>query len=153
MKKLKYAVILLFGLSMVTMMTSCNKDGGGNVYENKIVGEWQVIKATGFTYGVTGELIQEEDLEEDWYEDMYYRFMSNGMVVMNEMTNSNTERVIVPYLIEGNTLYMGFYLDVDENVFTIKELTNSKMVWEQELTSSYSAGYKFVYIYDLKKVN
>lgn len=48
MKKLKYAVILLLGLSMATMMTSCKKDNA-----QLIVGKWELV--TDMQFYLLGE--------------------------------------------------------------------------------------------------
>ena len=145
-------------------MASCTKDpdnggnggnnGGGNngSYQDKIVGEWQMIKKMYYKYDTIGVLVNESILEEGdeyWDEELgYYKFMSNGMVVVNSeiFHKSNTENVIVPYLIEGDTLYIsdGYSFD-DDFTYTIKELTNSTMVWEQErIRNDYLEGYVVV---------
>ncbi len=149
MKRLKYAVILLLGLSMATMMTSCNKESS---YKDKIVGVWQTTKETIYTYDLSGSLINESSYD-DYSEDENYRweFFSEGLVkTSGEIWHkTNSKDYFISYVIDGNRLIFSLIGDTEE--YTILELTNSTMEWEQEYVSSYS-NCKYVYRYEFKKV-
>lgn len=136
MKKLKYAVILLLGLSIAsTMMTSCTKDkdnpnnggNGGGSYQTKIVGEWELIKWSECLYDSLGAVILEEVFDEDIEN---FKFTSEGMVSMDMRWWKSDGIVIATYDIKDDILKMR-YTDCTEE-WTIKEMTNSKMVWEKE---------------------
>lgn len=149
MKRLKYAVILLLGLSMATIMTSCSKESS---YKDRIVGEWQMISDTYYAYDSSGTLII-EDADYDGIPNesakWKFDFLSEGMVKLSSYwLKSNTEILFVPYLIEGSDLYIDIN---DPIVYTIQELTNSKMVWKEEL-SSYGNPKRLV-IYEFKRVS
>lgn len=167
MKKLKYAVILLLGLSMVsTMMTSCKKDNdnmnnggnGGGSYQTKIVGEWELIKFSGCWYDSIGTLILEREFDVEKYEN--FKFTSEGMVSMDWIWWKSDGIVIATYDIEDDNLKMR-YTDCTIE-WTIKEMTNSTMVCEEEwfhdgywISDDY--GYvdsgRVVYRMEFKKVN
>lgn len=145
MKRLTNAVILLLGLSMITMMTSCNKENDVSSYKDKIVGEWQMTKKANYKYDPMGAIVHEYEHYIPFEDEMagVWVFTSEGTVKAPNIKKSNTDYVIMSYLIEENTLYIG------EEAFTIRELTNSKMVWEQE--NSYSNGSKRVERYEFKR--
>lgn len=149
MKSLKYAVILLLGLSMVSMMSSCKKESS---YQDKIVGEWLMTKETYYNYDLTGALVY-EDVDDYPYGEDTWKFLSNGKVKTPSWywQKSNTDDFVCDYIIEGNTLSLVAWNEIDEqDVFTIQELTNSTMVWKNERITG---DIKKVRIYDLKKVN
>lgn len=104
MKRLKYAVILLLGLSMATtMMTSCTKDKA-----QLIVGEWEVISATHIHNG-------QSDYE---YVGLIYTF--------NEKTTNFPDYLpYFTYEIKDNTLSV-----TNDDTYTIVELTNSSLILE-----------------------
>ena len=115
MKRLKYAVILLLGLSMATIMTSCKKDsgengnsngGGGNTYSELIVGRW---KATN-TWGSHGFL--------QIHEDQLVVFTADGLTTF-------PYGEAVGYIIEGDELIP----QVNEEFppYIIDELTSSTL--------------------------
>lgn len=150
MKRLKYAVILLLGLSMATMMTSCNKESS---YQDRIVGKWQLLKKSAYNYDLSGTLINE------WVNDYPYgnetwEFFSEGMVRMPSeyWQKSNDDYFVCDYLIEGTTLSLRAWGEqiYEQDVFTIQEMSNSTMVWKNELVAG---DIKKVRIYDFKKVN
>ncbi|MBR4391799.1 MAG: lipocalin family protein [Bacteroidales bacterium] len=153
MKKLKYAVILLLGLSMVMIMTSCNKEEDVSSYKDKIVGEWQMTKEYYCRYDPTGAIDDESEYYVPNDEEMgKWKFFSEGMVRMSNdwwhKSNSElSEFYNVPYIIDESTLYIGD--GSDEFTYTIKELTNSTMVLEQEYY--YSDGSRSVGRYEFKK--
>lgn len=104
MKVLKYAVILLLGLSMATMMTSCTKDKA-----QLIVGEWETVSVTYVSNGA---------LHNGGYAGLVYTF--------NDKT-TNFPQVLynLPYEINDNTLTV-----ISEDSFTIVELTSSSLILE-----------------------
>lgn len=139
MKRLKYAVILLLGLSMATMMTSCSKEKS---YQNRIVGKWQQTEDKYSIYNSTGTLVcppvitnyDEEDGEIiEFYPDNVYDSDSGGMK---------------HYKIEGDniTLWAG-----EKYEYTIQELTNATMVWVNE--GELSDGGRYVWERVFKKLN
>ncbi len=136
MKRLTNAVILLLGLSMA-IMTSCTKDpenggNGGNSgsvsYQTKIVGDWKVTKGALYLYDSIGTLILEKDYNYEDYEN--FRFTSEGMVSMDWMWWKSDGIVIATYDIVDDNLKMR-YTDCTIE-WTIKEMTNSTMVCEEE---------------------
>ena len=141
MKRLKSAVILLLGLSMATMMTSCNKESS---YQDKIIGKWQVTKIIWYTYDLSGTLVDESVFNDI---DDVYEFFSNGSVYANV---EDGEIYTVSYVITGNTLSFIFGMPFEEH--TILELTNSTMVWELESVDS-DNNRKYVTRRELRKVN
>ena len=151
MKRLTNAVILLLGLSMVTMMTSCNKENDVSSYKEKIVGEWQMTKESNFEYDPTGAIVHEYEYYIPFEDELagIWAFTSEGTVRIPIIKKSNTDYVIMSYLIEESTLYIGPGIYTDDDAFTIRELTNSTMVLEQE--DSYSNGSKRVKKYEFKR--
>ena len=135
--------MLLLGLSMATIMTSCSKESS---YKDRIVGEWQMISCTYYEYDSSGTLIDEEEYDDIPNESAEWKFdFREGWVKLssNWLIKSNTEILFMPYLIEGSDLYIDI-LDGLDNVYTIQELTNSKMVWKKE--RSYSDNSKYLVI-------
>ena len=102
MKRLKYAVILLLGLSMATtMMTSCTKDKA-----QSSIGEWEVISAT---YVDDGETLS-------GYAGLVFTF--------NEKTTNFPDYLpYFTYEINGNILTI-----THNDPFTIVELTSSSLI-------------------------
>lgn len=102
MKRLTHAVILLLGLSMATMMTSCTKDNS-----QMIVGNWELTEDTwihlGNMYAVADA-------------GMVFKFTADGF------TTFPTAFFSVNYELEGNTLIIG------DDGFNIDKLTNSTMI-------------------------
>ena len=149
MKRLKYAVILLLGLSMATMMISCNKESN---YQNRIIGKWQMTKETFYNYDLTGALVSEDMEEFPDNENYRWEFLSDGMVRTPSWYWQKS--IMSDYLIKGDSLFikLQWWDEFEEqNTFTIQELTNSTMEWEREYVSSYS-NCKYVYRYEFKKV-
>lgn len=108
MKRLKYAVILLLGLSMATtMMTSCTKDKA-----QSIIGEWEVISAT---YISNGEPLYDYT---DEYGGLVYTF--------NEKTTNFPDYLpYFTYEINDNILTV-----TNDGSYTIVELTSSSLILE-----------------------
>jgi len=162
MKRLKYAVILLLGLSMATMMTSCNKESS---YQDQIVGEWRWTKRVNYNYDTTGALVYEDVydfLEND--EEYEWKFYSDGKVVMPSWYWQKSDgECVVDYVIEGSTLLLGGHLAAEQDTYTIQELTNSTLVLEREYSVNgywnyeeqcYHEGqYRRVYSLEFNKVN
>ena len=65
---------------------------------------------------------------------------------------SNDDYFVCDYLIEGTTLSLRAWGEqiYEQDVFTIQEMSNSTMVWKNELVAG---DIKKVRIYDFKKVN
>lgn len=144
MKRLKYAVILLLGLSMATMMTSCNKE---NNYQNRIIGKWHVTKCIHYTYDLSGTLLDEYEDDDDYN----FEFFSGGSVKGNYPWKSDDDYYMISYEITENTLYF-FAFGVVQGECKILEFTNSKMVWEIE-DVDYEYNRKYVQRCELEKVN
>ena len=104
MKRLRYAVILLLGLSMAMMMSSCKKDNS-----QLIVGKWEATNR----FRVEGAFVIKEGDKFTFNESGVTTFPF-GMALTYETT--------------GNTLH--FYLEHDFDL-NIDELTNStlKLSW------------------------
>ncbi len=167
MKRFMNAVILLLGLSMA-IMTSCTKDpenggnggnGGNNSggsYQTKIVGEWELIKYSGCWYNSLGAVVLEKVFDNDFEN---FRFTSEGMVSMDWMWWKSDGIVIATYDIVDDNLKMR-YTDCTIE-WTIKEMTNSTMVCEEEWfhdgywvsDDEYVDSGRVVYRMELKKVN
>lgn len=102
MKRLKYAVILLLGLSMATtMMTSCKKDNA-----QSIVGKWEVTNEVHSNYGAipVGYL---------------YSFTAEGMTTF-------PLGIGMVYNIKGDTLFVPEVTGT-QLPFIIDEITNSTL--------------------------
>ena len=145
MKKLKYAVILLLGLSMATtMMTSCKKDnennggnnGGNNSYQSKIIGKWLLTEEIYWVYDVTNDILGDT-------------CHGNTMPYMMEFTADGVCNYYLfasfptTYYIEGNSLKIKGLDSDDYSTQVIDELTDSTMVlssqksWTDEEGISY----------------
>ena len=128
MKRLKYAVILLLGLSMATMMTSCTKDNA-----QLIVGKWEIVY-----HLESGQAIDPSNLDLSLYDNHgvgeIWEFSSDGVWSHRHETGT--------YLIQGDvlTLLVGFTWNFD-----IYELTNSSLKF-----GGFAFGYHY---YEFKKVN
>lgn len=154
MKRLKYAVILLLGLSMATMMTSCNKESN---YQNRIIGKWHVTKDAIYTYDLSGTLLNEYVDDDDYNFEFF-----GGSVKGNYPWKSDDDYYMISYEITENTLYF-FAFGVVQGEFKILEITNSTMVWEREYESGWyydeelqhdiSGSFRKVERIELKKVN
>ena len=102
MKRLKYAVILLLGLSMATMMTSCKKDN-----TQLIEGKWKAVNTPN-----------------NWDDMLNYVYTFN-----DGMTNfPDGDYFFTNYEINDNTLSVWN----GEDVFIIEKLTNSDMKLVEE---------------------
>lgn len=114
MNKLKYAVILLLGLSMVSMITSCKKDN-----TQLIVGKWEVIHhsskvtETFDPASITPSMYDNHEVGDVW------EFSSDGVLTMDG------ERM--PYTIQGDILTIQYMFSINFNIY---ELTNSSLkIW------------------------
>ena len=112
--------MLLFVVSM-TALTSCSKS------EKPIVGKWECIAAS---YTEDGETHSFTELN-----GMVWEFKANGTVIgimPEDLDNGND--LSVTYVIIGDQLTMS-YIDEDGDpemeIYTIKELTSSKLVLEK----------------------
>ena len=131
MKRLKYAVILLLGLSMVTTMTSCKKDNS-----QLIVGKWEVVH-----YINTDDADDSFDpsnidpsMYGNYWEGAIWEFSSNGVVTINGERHH--------YSTQGDVLTVDFIVN-----FEIYKLTNSSLIiWY------YFNETKVLEYYELKKV-
>ena len=102
MKRLKYAVILLLGLSMATtMMTSCKKDNA-----QSIVGKWEVTNEVHHHVGTIPV-------------GCLYSFTTEGMTTF-------PLGIGMVYNIKGDTLFVPEVTGT-EDPFIIDELTNSTL--------------------------
>ena len=148
----KFRTTALMVLSAIVMVTfwGCTKDNdnsnnggnGGGSYQTKIVGEWDLVKYSTCLYDSSGTLISEEISDYDFEN---FRFTSEGMVSMDSWWWKSGDIVIAIYDIEGDNLKMR-YTDCTI-VWTIKEMTNSTMVCEEEGINGYVDRIQF------KKVN
>lgn len=120
MKRLKYAVILLLGLSMA-IMASCTKDpnnggnggnngGGGNTYAELIVGKWE---ATNTVHGYHSFSV---------YAGETFVFTADGLTTFPDGD-------AIPYEIEGSSLTLiGWGAKGGNTTFIIDELTSSTLI-------------------------
>ena len=113
---------MLFFVVSMTALTSCSKKS-----EKLIVGKWECIAAS---YTENGETQSFTELN-----GMIWEFKSDGTVVgsMPEDFDDGTD-LSVTYVIIGDQLTMS-YIDEDGDpemeIYTIKELTSSKLVLEE----------------------
>ena len=120
-KTLKVMAMLLFVVSM-TALTSCSKKS-----EKLIVGKWECIAAS---YTENGETQSFTDLN-----GMIWEFKSDGTVVASMPEDLDDEADLkVTYVIVDDQLTMSYIDedgDLEKETYTIKELTNSKLVIEE----------------------
>ena len=123
--------ILLFVVSM-TALTSCKKTS-----KELIVGKWECTAASFTEDGVTQPV--------SYLNNMIWEFTANGTVIssLNEDTNNGT----ATYAVVDSELTIT-YTDEDEieiEKYTIKELTNSKLLLEKSIDNR-------IITYEFKKV-
>ena len=121
MKKLKYAVILLLGLSMATtMMTSCKKDN-----TQLIVGQWELMQdmpwgkdggviPAGTKYSFSAEGITTFPF------GMGINYEVNGNILTLTIFNESTNCVIVE--LTNSTLKLRGENESNEDVFVLKRI-------------------------------
>ena len=140
-------MLLLSLCIMTTTMTSCNKDNGGSSNKKKIVGVWQLIKATYYLFDTNGALLNETFQTFPEITENRMTFFSNGQAKMPEGWYSNLSEI--SYQISGDTLVLNY-----EDEFTILELTDSTMAWEfKDKQTVFGSTMNTVTTYDFKKVN
>lgn len=113
MKRLKYAVILLLGLSMATMMSSCKKDNS-----QLIAGEWV---ATNTVYGSHSFSVYEGDS---------FVFTTEELSIYPDADGLTTfpDEYPIPYKIEGSSLTLiGWGAKGGNTTFIIDELKNTTL--------------------------
>ena len=113
--------MLLFVVSM-TALTSCSKKS-----EKLIVGKWECVAAS---YTENGETHSFTELD-----GMIWEFKTDGTVIglMPEDFDNGTD-LSVTYVIVDDQLTMSYIDedgDLEKETYTIKELTNSKLVIEE----------------------
>lgn len=113
--------MLLFVVSM-TALTSCSKKS-----EKLIVGKWECVAAS---YTENGETHSFTELN-----GMIWEFKTDGTVIglMPEDFDNGTD-LSVTYVIVDDQLTMSYIDedgDLEKETYTIKELTNSKLVIEE----------------------
>lgn len=136
MKKIRTTALMVLSAMVIVAFVGCTKDNdnsnnggnGGGSYQTKIVGEWELIKYTDLFYDSIGTLILEREFDVEKYEN--FKFTSEGMVSMDWIWWKSDGIVIATYDIEDDNLKMR-YTDCTIE-WTIKEMTNSTMVCEEE---------------------
>lgn len=127
MKKKNY--VWLFGLllSVITLGFAACSDDDGPGSSADLVGLWQSVSSTGW-YKEDGKIVEQwEDEEED---DYRIRFNEDGTVEDFERYNGKWNgRYVGTWKYKDGKVYV--YDDDEEvEVYTVKELTSSRLVWE-----------------------
>ena len=124
-------VILLFVVSM-TALTSCNKEA-----ENLIVGKWECTSAIA-TLDDETEIVSQ-------YIGWVWLFNNDG-IVTTEYNGEESETPIVStakYVIDDNQLTFTSLNNEETKVYTIKELTSSKLSIELPIEEDSSLSLEF----------
>lgn len=135
MKKKKYVWLLGVFLFIITVgFTACSDDDGPGSSAD-LVGTWQGVSSTGW-YKENGKIVEQwEDEEED---DYRIRFDEDGTVENFEKNNGKWNG---PYhngtwKYKDGKIYIYYDDDEEADIFTVRELTSSRMVWEYDDKSS-----------------
>lgn len=130
-KALKAMVMLLFVVSM-TALTSCKKEA-----ENLIVGKWECTSAIA-TLDDETEIVSQ-------YIGWVWLFNNDG-IVTTEYNGEESETPIVStakYVIDDNQLTFTSLNNEETIVYTIKELTSSKLSIELPIEEDSSLSLEF----------
>ena len=129
MKKISYLVVLFVALSSV--FSSCKKDDDDDNNSAKIVGKWNLKKEIEKEYA--NNQLDETD-EYTYPAGAYLEFKSGGTLIWNE---DGSDPEAYSYRVDGNKLTI-LEAGEDDEVYTIDELTSSKLVLSSE--DSYMEG-------------
>ncbi|WP_256009533.1 lipocalin family protein [Desertivirga xinjiangensis] len=141
MKKQNF--LFLMFVAVTVAFSSCKKDDDEN-NSAKIVGKWNLKKEVEKEYK-NGQLIETD--EYSYEAGAYVEFKSNGTVDWND---DGSDPEIYSYRVDGNKLTL--IEDDDTDVYTIEELTSSKLVISE--SDEYTEGndkIKEVYQYVMEK--
>lgn len=132
----------LFSTLMLLVCVACSKE---EFPEKKLVGKWVLVSTCNAN---TGHVV------ESAYDEVYYQFEEDGTGKKVSMGSYNSAYVqeIEMWQVFQDKLVIKFYNDSYPDKYYIRKLTNSEMVWREEINEYNSTMATSDYEYTFEKI-